>query len=240
MNYFLIAGFSLLLFSTTSCSKRPPSLESEITFDKSAGISGYQLWNEMGFHEGEQSPNFTLFSGRGQKFNLYETLQKDNKPVMLITGSYTCDVTRHNLKAINELSDSIGNKVDMYMIYTIDAHPADVPSPYSANDKPWIAKANIRDSVEEAQPATYGERIQLADKWKNDYDVKPPILIDTPENGFWKNFGQAPNMVYLILPSGIIYFKQSWFNEKEVKESVKSLLSQDKRTSLNEDLLLME
>lgn len=238
MRYFLIAYFSLLFFVTTSCKKRPPSLTSEITFDKSEGVKDYQLWEEMGFHDGDQSPNFTLYSGSGKKFNLYEQLQEQKKPVMLITGSYTCDITRHNLKAINELSDSIRKQIAVYMVYTLEAHPADVPSPYSTNEKPWIVKDNIKDSVAEVQPATYGERIELAERWVADYQVKPEVLIDTPENGFWKHFGQAPNMVYVILPNGIIYFRQTWFNEKSVKEKIDALMDNDPSRFINKDSII--
>lgn len=68
--------------------------------------------------------------------------------------------------------------------------------------KIWIVPDNVRDSVEASQPLTYGQRVALALLWQHCYAIQVPILVDSPDNLFWKAFGQAPNMAYLIQPNG--------------------------------------
>ncbi|HEY9044610.1 MAG TPA: hypothetical protein VIN08_01880, partial [Ohtaekwangia sp.] len=81
---------------------------------------------------------------------------------------------------------------------------------------------NIRDSVEARQPRTYAERVALSQQWKKRYDIASTVLVDDPENFFWSNFGQAPNMAYIIEPDCTVYYKQSWFNNEKFEEQILS------------------
>ncbi len=49
-------------------------------------------WNHLGFRSGDRVPNFTLYDQDGKQFDLSSEL-KLGEPVVLISGSYTCDVT---------------------------------------------------------------------------------------------------------------------------------------------------
>lgn len=178
--------------------------------------NGYAYWDLLGYQKGEKLPDFTLRNINGDRFNLYETL-KLGKPVMLITGSTTCDHTRKNLNSINAFTNKYSNKLSIYIIYTQEAHPCDAISPYSLNHEIWESKANIRDHVKASQPRTYGERKALASKWQKTYKVQPTVLIDNPGNDSWKTLGQAPNMMYLIEPDGNVYYKQVWAQMEEVE-----------------------
>jgi hypothetical protein len=179
-------------------------------------------WNQLGFRNGDRISSFTLYDQDGKQFDLSSVL-KSGKPVVLISGSYTCDVTRNNLPAIKRLSSKYGTRDNFFMVYVIEPHPNDVPSPYSADKKIWISANNIRDHVAASQPKTYQQRVDNSKKWKQAYDINLPILIDNPNNEFWSNFGEAPNMVYVILPDYIIYYKQAWFNERQLDEKLQSL-----------------
>ena len=227
-----VSGF-LLLFILTSCrttynshnsTTRPPSDADKINMAVSDGIkSNFKDFEKLGYQKGDKIPNLTLYSLDGSKFTLSEALA-NGKPVLLITGSYTCDISRHNIPDINALAGKYKDKLSIYLVYTIDAHPSDVPSPYSKNNKVEIAQANVREHIEASQPKTYGERKTLAKKWQQQNYISAPVLVDNPTNDFWLSFGQAPNMAYLIEPGGSVYYKQAWLKYVSLDNSIKDWL----------------
>jgi hypothetical protein len=181
-------------------------------------------WNHLGFRSGDRVPNITLYDQDGKQFDLSTEL-KLGQPVVLISGSYTCDVTRSNIPAIKRLSTKYGSKDHFFTVYLIEAHPTDVPGPYSPDRKIWIPANNIRDHVAATQPKTYQQRVDLSKKWKQEYDINLPVLVDNPDNLFWSGFGEAPNMAYVILPGNMVYYKQAWFNEHLLDEKLQALAS---------------
>jgi hypothetical protein len=216
-----------LLFTVTidfgcgSTSFEMPSSSDIISYNVfSDGINEH--WSKLGFHRGDHVPNFTLYDQDDKKFSLSDQL-KLGKPVVLISASYTCDVTRSNIPAIKLLSSKYGTKFRFFIVYVIEPHPMDVPSPYSGDRKIWIALDNIRDHVAASQPKIYQQRVDLSKKWKAEYDINLPILIDNSDNYFWSNFGEAPNMVYVISPNDTVYYKQAWFNKSALDGKLQAL-----------------
>jgi cytochrome oxidase Cu insertion factor (SCO1/SenC/PrrC family) len=209
----------------TSCSPKvaAPSSSARISEEISAGLLGN--WEQLGIQKGQPVPDFTLHSEKGKTFSLKDELSK-GKPVVLISGSYTCDVSRGNMEAIKNFQKEYGDKASFFMIYTIDAHPFDSPSPYSPERKVWIAKNNTRDNVKAAQPKVYEQRVELARKWLKENSIEFPVLIDAPDNFYWKKFGQAPNMVYIISPGQTVFFKQAWFNKERLAQQFEDLKSE--------------
>jgi hypothetical protein len=198
---------------TVSCatSRLPaPAPSSKISGELSAGLLGN--WEQLGIQKGQPVPDFTLFTEKGKAFNLESELRK-GKPVVLISGSYTCDVSRGNMEAIRSFQNEFSKDATFFMVYTIDAHPYDTPSPYSPDGKVWVAKNNIRDHIKAAQPKTYNERVTLARRWQSENSIHFEVLIDVPDNLYWKQFGQAPNMVYIISPDQKVFYKQAWFHK---------------------------
>ena len=213
----LISG----ILSTWSCNVPPvPLSETPTKFSHSDGIDG--SWDSLGYQPGEHVPNFILYSAEGEPFRLDHELEK-GKPIVLINGSYTCDVSRANLPAITSITEKYKDSLNFFIIYTIDPHPADTVSPYSYDEK-WEAPDNIRDSVYADQPRTYGERVALSKQWSEEYNIPAPVLIDSPDNIYWHYFGQAPNMAYIIDTDGIVYYKQAWFREEELEEQIRNVM----------------
>jgi hypothetical protein len=211
----------LAVLSIWSCSIPPVPLSNAPTsFSHSQGIDG--SWDSLGYKKGQHVPNFILYTADGIPFRLDHELEK-GKPIVLINGSYTCDVSRANLPAIKAITNKYKDTLNIVVVYTIEAHPADTASPYSY-EKEWQAPDNIRDSISANQPNTYGERVALAQQWQEENQIIVPILIDSPDNVYWHFFGQAPNMAYLIEPGGTVYYKQSWFREEELEEQIQVLL----------------
>jgi hypothetical protein len=213
-----------LLFTVTinfDCSSPTPPPNANVSYNVvSNGLK--KDWNQLGFRIGDHVPNITLFSQDGKQFDLSSEL-KLGKPVVLISGSYTCDVTRSNLPAIKSLSSKYEAKYNFFIVYVIEPHPIDVPSPYSADRKIWISANNIRDHIAANQPKTYQQRVDNSKKWKQSYNINLPILVDDPDNFFWSKFGEAPNMVYVIVPNNIVYYKQAWFNERLLDDKLQTL-----------------
>lgn len=180
-------------------------------------------WDKLGYQQGDIVADFVLYSEEGKQFRLSDELMK-GKPVVLSGASYTCDISRRNFPAVRNLWKKYGEDLAFYVVYTTEAHPADVGSPYSPDGRVWIADANVRDKVEAEQPKTYKERVELSRIFKGRNYVPLEVLVDNPNNYFWNNFGQAPNMIYVILPDSRVYFKQTWFEEKELDRYLAELL----------------
>jgi len=142
---------------------------------------------------------------------------------MLINASYTCDFSRANIESFKAVGEKYKDKIETVIVYTIDAHPVDVPSPYSADSAVWIPPHNVRDSIAAPQPKTYGDRIDLSKKWTEKYDISFPVLVDNPDNDYWVEFGQAPNMCYIIDEKGIVEYRETWYNEKRLEEELVNL-----------------
>lgn len=210
--------------STLNSGSKLPKDEATLSFPKSEGSETNRgVFEKLGYQKGSKIPDLTLFSPEGVKFSMSEVLAQ-NKPLLLISGSYTCDVSRGNLPDINALILKYKDRVNTYLVYTIDAHPSDVASPYSETNKVSLARENVRQNIEAKQPGTYGARKMLAQKWKQQNYISAPIIIDNPTNDFWLTYGQAPNMAYLINPDGTVYYKQAWFSYFDMDDAIKGWL----------------
>ena len=224
----------LLLFLLTSCATSHTTQNShklsltdgsKIDLPLSEGINNnYKDFNKLGYQKGNKIQDITLLSVNGEKVS-FSNVMANSKPLILISGSYTCDISRRNIPDINALTARYKDRANVYLVYTIDAHPSDVVSPYSQHNRIEIAPANTRDQIEANQPKTYGERKLLAKKWQQRNNLLAPVLVDNPTNDFWLAFGQAPNMAYLINPDGTVYYKQAWFKFVDLDASVKDWFS---------------
>lgn len=183
----------------------PPNLSDPI-----CTIPVYQgNFQSSGFQEGDNVPDFTLYKTNGDSVRLRDLLL-EGKPVLLVNGNYTCPVFRNKIGALNAMTNYYGPLLQVYVVYTVEAHPIIDPSPY--NGQVWVTNNNIQEGVLFPQPKTYGERVALIDTMLTQYDIVPDILVDGPCNAWWSNFGPAPNNAYLIAPNGTAAAKHGWFH----------------------------
>ncbi|HZG00261.1 MAG TPA: T9SS type A sorting domain-containing protein [Chitinophagales bacterium] len=168
----------------------------------SFGASGYQ--------PGDTVNDFTLYNINGDSLNL-ATAFLNGKPKLLIAGSYTCPVFRNKIQSINEIVTEYGSLIDVYIIYTVEAHTVDVPSPYFGFIN--VTTANQTDGILYAQPQTYGERKALVNEMLSDLNIQAPVFIDGPCNEWWLNYGPAPNNATLIDANGLVYAKHGWYDK---------------------------
>lgn len=162
-----------------------------------------------GYQVGDTVPDFKLYNLLGDSLVLSNELQNE-KPVLLIAGSLTCPVFRTKVQFINQVMATYGSSVNVFVIYTIEAHPTDT-SVYFGNIN--TTSQNINDGVLFPNPLTYGDRKQMVDTMSNWVSLNAPVFIDGPCNEWWNNFGPAPNNSYLIDTNGIVISKHGWFHK---------------------------
>lgn len=211
-----------------SLKSKPPNDDSVLAFHKSEAWvdeNWSARYETILLKEGETVPDFTLHTADGKPFNLYHELDK-GKPVLLITGSESCPVARGNLSKINGLTAAHQMDITAVMVYTIEAHPVDAVSPYSITNEIWVGKGNTKDGVLVKKPKTYRERREICSRWQTEFDLKPLVLVDNPENEFWLAYGQAPNLAYLIAPDRTVLIKQTWFKDEPLAEGIKRFNSE--------------
>lgn len=180
-------------------------------------------WDILVKQPGEKAPDFTIRHTNGKTFNLYQELDK-GKPILLVNGSYTCDISRDHIQEVTELARKYKKKVSVYVVHTVEAHPSDSPSPYSIEDKIWPSNLNVKAGIAAKQPKTYLERRQLSQKWRISQNIRSKVLVDDADNTFWIKYGQAPNMAFVISPDGIISASQVFFEKKEMESSIGELV----------------
>lgn len=206
--------------------KSTPDDAAQIDFIKSAAMEDHNYmmrWDILVKQPGEKAPDFTIRYISGKTFNLYEELEK-GKPLLLVNGSYTCDIARDHIREVSDLARKYKKQVSVYVIHTVEAHPSDTPSPYSIEDKVWPSNLNVQAGIEARQPKTYLERRQLTAKWRNFLQIKPKLLVDNADNTFWKTYGQAPNMAFVISPDGVIVASQVFFEKEPMDGNIAELV----------------
>jgi hypothetical protein len=166
-------------------------------------------FDNSGYFEGDTVNDFTLYDLNGDSINLASALSA-GKPVLLVGGSYTCPVFRGKINDINNMAAIYGTNLNIYIVYTVEAHPVNNVSPYSGNV--WVPSSNYTEGVLFEQPDTYGQRKAVIDSMLANYIINVPVLLDGPCNNWWLNYGPAPNNACLIDTNGIVFAKHPWFD----------------------------
>lgn len=174
---------------------------------------------------GEIINDFTLYDLNGSAINLRAELE-DEKPILLMSGSFTCPIFRRSSKDLEMLLSEFESDLKALIIYTTEAHPDVDPSPYKGEE--WEAQANINQGFFYRQPTTYGERKAMVEVMMEEerMSIPCPVLIDGPCNEWWTSFGEAPNRAYLVRPNGMVYVSHGWFDYETMRESILSLMDE--------------
>ncbi|MFI5172836.1 MAG: T9SS type A sorting domain-containing protein [Chitinophagales bacterium] len=173
--------------------------------------------------EGELVHDFKLFTLDGDSVQL-SALLNDMKPVLLIGCNYTCYVYRGKIDVVNEMKALYGDLINIFLVYTVEAHPVIDFSPYFGYEN--VGADNYAEGILYRQPTTYAERKAIVGDMLANMEIDVPVLIDGPCNEFWSNYGTAPNPAWLIAPDGIVFDAQKWFNKEpeNMYASIDSLL----------------
>ena len=166
-------------------------------------------FDTSGYAEGEIVHDFTLYNKDDQAFHL-ESKLLEGKPLVMMTGSFTCPAYRGALFEFEQLIATYQNDVNFVIVYTVEAHPYIDISPYF--DSVNTTQINVNQNILYQQPTTYGERVAIVEDMMNATTFSCDVIIDNPCNEFWYTYGEAPNRAYLIDTTGEVVTSQGWFN----------------------------
>ena len=176
---------------------------------------------------GERLPELILHDIHGNHQQL--SLCWDKKPALLVTMSLSCGRSRRYARALRRLSRRFEQYVNTVIIYVVEAHPIDAPSPYT--DGIWVTLLNEIAGIHCAQPRTLEGRIELAQQLRRRFRLSISMLIDAMDNRAWRAFGSAPNVAILVERDGQIAAKQGWFEAKEMARAITALLKNSLATA---------
>ena len=156
----------------------------------------------------------------GEQCRLADTWR--GRPVLLFTGSLSCPPSRLYNPAINSLREEFGDRINMAVLYVIDAHPSGSPCPYTGTN--WLTKDNQEAGFLVRQPGKQNERNALATKYREQLGLKVPVLVDNMENTAWKALGCSPNMAVVIDKQGQCAVFQGWVKPDALCELLREYL----------------
>jgi len=123
---------------------------------------------------GEPVPELTLYDIDGNHQELSRCC--DKQPALLVTMSLSCGPSRRHARALRRLARRFERYINMVIIYILEAHPIDAPSPYA--NRIWTTGKNETAGVLCPQPRTLNARIELADQLRRRCRRSNSMLID--------------------------------------------------------------
>jgi len=167
----------------------------------------------------ETAPDFTL------KTNDHKgeiTLSKviGPRPVVLVFGNFTCGPFRSHAGNIEKLYRRYKDRATFVMVYVREAHPTDG----------WRMESNDHLGVTTAQPRTYDERAQIAQKCGKLLGLGFPMLVDTIDDIAGNRYSGMPGRLYVIDREGKVAFKSGrgpyLFKPAELEQALVLLLQE--------------
>ncbi|WP_165071475.1 deiodinase family protein [Paludisphaera rhizosphaerae] len=172
----------------------------------------------------ESAPDFTLKTADG-KGELTLSKLVGPRPIVLIFGNFTCGPFRSMAGNFEKLHRRYGDRADFVMVYVREAHPSDG----------WRMQSNDLVGVSTAQPTTYEERAEVAQRCGKLLSLGFPMLVDTIDDAVGARYSGMPGRFYLLDKSGKIAFKNArgpfGFKPAELEQSL-ILLLQDEASSV--------
>ena len=172
---------------------------------------------------GEEAPNVTLRDTLGRELDLKSLWEE--KPMVLVTGSWSCPVYRNRAAGFERLFERYGGRAKFVVLYTVEAHPAGSASPYSHEE--WVTDENRKEGLLLKQPATFEERAQMASRCRTALGLGMPFLVDGMDNAAWERYGNAPNACYLINSKGEVVLRQDWLDPPALEKELLAALLEE-------------
>jgi hypothetical protein len=219
----LISIFIFVTFSTLATAIADPLAQvdpKEVDLTKDVGPSSYYASIShppvIEPKAGQPAIDFTLDSLDGKSISLKEI--SSDKPIVIISASASCPIYRNVMFQVENLRKKYADKIKVLLIYTLEAHPAIDPSPYTENALgQWTLAVNVQDRILVRQPLDYAARQQIALAMADRYQLdRSSILVDDKDNSFWQSYGKFPNSLFLIDRMRKVYFSEAWaFNSRD-------------------------
>ncbi len=178
-------------------------------------------FDKTGPQPGDQLPDLKLRTLKGEPVHLADAWH--GGPALIVTSSFTCPKSRSRWPEVEAISEKYGKKLNVVIVYVIEAHPVGSVCPYKGHEE--VTAENQRDGILRKQPTTLDDRLDLAKDFKHYLRIDLPIYVDTLDNQAWKAFGAAPNKSLLVDEKGIVAARQGWFDGAELRQSIERLLA---------------
>jgi ankyrin repeat protein len=180
-------------------------------------------FEKTGPQVGEQVPDLRLHTLKEDEQRLSDAWH--GGPALLVTSSLTCPKSRSRWPELKELVDRYEGKVNVVVIYVIEAHPVGSACPYKEVED--ITPENERDGILRRQPKTLEDRLELAQEFKRLLRIHTPIYVDNLKDEAWKGLGAAPNLALLVDQKGMVVARSGWFEGTKSREAIDQYLSKE-------------
>jgi thiol-disulfide isomerase/thioredoxin len=168
----------------------------------------------------DSASDFTLKTNDG-KSELTLSKLIGPKPVVLVFGSFTCGPFRSHSGNIEKLYNRYKDRANFVMVYVREAHPTDG----------WRMESNDHVGAITAQPKTYEERADVAQKCGRLFNIGFPMLVDTIDDAVGARYSGMPGRLYLIDRAGKVAFKSGrgpyLFKPAELEQAIVLLLQEE-------------
>ncbi len=182
-------------------------------------------FDKVGPQVGEQLPALGLRTLKGEPQKLSDAW--NSGPALVVTSSFTCPKSRSRWSQLAELAGKYENKLNVVVVYVIEAHPVGSVCPYKGVED--ITPENQRDGILRKQPKTLEDRLELASDFKRYLRIATSIYVDPIDNRAWKGFGAAPNIAFLVDRTGKVSARQGWFDGPTLEQSIEALLNKKEK-----------
>jgi len=101
------------------------------------------------------------------------------------------------LGELEDLYTRYRDRVAFFVVYVREAHPEDG----------WVLSSNRRDGIAIADPASDGERGEVAAACEAALSISMPMLLDSVDDDVALRYGGWPDRLYLVGRDGRIAFQ---------------------------------
>jgi hypothetical protein len=150
---------------------------------------------------GDPFPGFDLPTTDGERLSSAEIIGK--RPMLLVTGSFTCPMTASSNPILKQLHAEYGSEVQFVMLHVREAHPGE----------------------RRPQPHSFDEKLDHARELKKRDELPFPVVVDDPAGTTHRNLDQKPNSAWLIDRHGRIAFRALWAaDEKPLRQALDAVI----------------
>ena len=89
-----------------------------------------------------------------------------------------------------------------------------------------------------AQPETFAERCELAERMKSEFEMPMPVLVDTMRDDSRALFSDLPSPVYILDARGVVRAKFPWPDQVTIERAVKQINQEPDDTQITSNLSL--
>jgi hypothetical protein len=181
--------------------------------------------------EGAKFPDTYFYDTTGKIVKTSDLFK--GKPVIFITGSYTCPGFRNNAKRIRKETRKRSKTHDIYFVYLHEAHPIK-GSPYGPiMDNYWV---NVKENIYVERQKYLYERLQYARMVKREFEIISPVIADNEHNDFFLQVFSGPNGFVEFSADRVLVKQRAWFFNRIQKRHTKKRLRQRARKKFREEM----